>query len=205
MFLRHDYKISYMRCLFALIASLFITSVVNGQQEAWQIVPGASVGHVKLEMPANDLVSLGKPDAGDAAMMKAWRIWYGHKKDGTIDSSSVLAVFTAMRTQDTQYVKEIRVTSPRFRTDKNVGAGSAMSAIRKAYPGLHLAKVYVSKNKARRIEVYDDEKLGIAFETAGSRSRRALCSMVVVHTPGEAPGSYLDYHIGFDNLLPAKR
>lgn len=204
-FLRRSQKTSYMRCLFAVIGLLFTTSVVNAQQEAWQIVPGESVGHVKLEMPANELASLGKPDAGDAAMMKAWRIWYGHKKDGATDSSSVLAVFTAMRTQDTQYVKEIRVTSPRFRTAKNVGAGSTMSAIRKAYPGLHLAKVYVSKNKARRIEVYDDEQLGIAFETANSRSRRALCSMVVVHTPGEAPGSYLDYHIGFDNLLPAKR
>lgn len=194
-----------MRCLLAFIGLLFITPVVNAQQEAWQIMPGESIGHVKLEMPANELASLGKPDAGDAAMMKAWRIWYGRKKDGTVDSAAVLAVFTAMRTQDTQYVKEIRVTSRRFRTAEKVGAGSTMTAIKKAYPGLKLVKVYASKNKSRRIEVYDDEKLGIAFETANGRSRRALCSMVVVHTKGEAPGSYLDYHIGFDNLLPVTR
>ncbi|QJB35388.1 hypothetical protein HF324_30410 [Chitinophaga oryzae] len=193
-----------MRCLLALTGLLFITTAVSAQQEAWRIVPGESIGHVKLEMPANELASLGKPDTGDAAMMKAWRIWYGRRKDGSVDSAAVLAVFTAMRTQDTQYVKEVRVTSRRFRTAENVGAGSAMTAVRKAYPNLKLVKVYASKNRSRRIEVYDDEKLGIAFETASAR-RRAICSMVVVHTPGEAPGSYLDYHIGFDNLLPVTR
>ncbi|MBC9930678.1 hypothetical protein [Chitinophaga qingshengii] len=191
-----------MRHILTFIGLLFVTVVVKAQQEAWQIVPGKSIGQVKLEMPANELASLGKPDTGDAAMMKTWRIWYGRKKDGALDYASTLAVFTAMRTADTQYVKEIRVTSPRFRTPAGVGAGSTMTMIKKAYPGLRLQKVYVSKNKARRIEVYDDEKLGIAFETANARSRRPLCSMVVVHTPGEAPGSYLDYHIGFDNLLP---
>ncbi|SJZ98891.1 hypothetical protein SAMN04488128_102175 [Chitinophaga eiseniae] len=194
-----------MRYLFTLIGLLFIIPVVNAQQEAWKIVPGESIGQVKLEMPANELASLGKPDTGDAAMMKAWRIWYGRRKGGAVDSAAVLAVFTAMRTQDTQYVKEIRVTSRRFRTAEKVGAGSTMTAIRKAYPGLKLVKVYAAKNKSRRIEVYDDEKLGIAFETANARSRRALCSMVVVHTPGDPPGSYLDYHIGFDNLLPVAR
>ena len=100
-----------------LTALLWVTGLgAYAQEAAWLIVPGKSIGQVTLEAPAQSLAVLGKPDGGDAAMMKAWRIWYSRKKDNSMDSSRMLAVFTAMRTQDTQYVKQIRVTSPRFRT-----------------------------------------------------------------------------------------
>ncbi|RBL92558.1 hypothetical protein [Chitinophaga flava] len=194
-----------MRYLFIFIGMMLTGTTVSAQKESFLIVPGVSIGMVSINEPAPQLDVLGKPDGGDAAMMKAWRLWYGRKKDGSLDSAHVLAVFTAMRTQDTQYVKEIRVTSPEFKTAKGMGAGSTMADIRKAYPGLRLQRVYVSGNKSRRIEVYDDKKLGIAFETNQSRSRRPVCSMVVVHTPGEAAGSYLDFHAGFDSMQPQQR
>ncbi|MCW3463383.1 hypothetical protein [Chitinophaga nivalis] len=186
-----------MRLTLLLIFSL-MASAVAAQQKAWLIVPGKSVGQIQLEAPAQSLEVLGKPDAGDAAMMKAWRIWYSRRKDKTIDSAHVLAVFTAMRTQDTQYVKQIRVTSPRFRTDRKVGAGSTIAAIKKAYPAIKLVKIYESANKARRIWVYDDNAAGIAFETSNTRSSKPVCNMVVVHDPGEPAAGYLDYHVGFD-------
>ena len=145
-----------------LTALLWVTGLgAYAQEAAWLIVPGKSIGQVTLEAPAQSLAVLGKPDGGDAAMMKAWRIWYSRKKDNSMDSSRMLAVFTAMRTQDTQYVKQIRVTSPRFRTPKGVGAGSSMKTIRKAYPGVRLVKVYESANKARRIAVYEDAQQGL--------------------------------------------
>lgn len=189
-----------------LIFFLWLTGVeAYAQQAAWLIVPGKSIGQVKLETPAESLAVLGRPDGGDAAMMKAWRIWYSRKKDNSMDSSHMLAVFTAMRTQDTQYVKQIRVTSPRFRTPKGVGAGSSMKAIKKAYPDVRLVQTYESANKARRIAVYEDTKQGIAFESINSRSRRPVCSMVVVFDPGESAAGYLDFHVGFDMMNPAER
>ncbi|MBO9730587.1 MAG: hypothetical protein J7623_18235 [Chitinophaga sp.] len=191
-----------MRYLITGVLMMLLTSVGYAQKTAWLIVPGKSIGQIKLEVPAADLAVLGKPDGGDAAMMKAWRIWYSRKKDKSIDSSHMLAVFTAMRTQDTQYVKQIRVNSPRFKTAKGLGAGSSIAAIKKAYPGVQLTQTYESANKARRIAVYEDTRAGIAFETANPRSKKPVCSMVVVFDPGESAAGYLDFHTGFDLMNP---
>jgi len=191
-----------MRLLIVFLLLISGTSLVSAQQNAWLIVPGKSIGQIKLESPAQSLAVLGKPDGGDAAMMKAWRIWYSRKKDNSIDSSHMLAVFTAMRTQDTQYVKQIRVNSPKFKTSKGVGPGSTIAAIKKAYPDLQRVQTYESANKARRIVVYQDSRQGIAFETANSRSRKPVCSMVVIFDPGESAAGYLDFHAGFDLMDP---
>lgn len=174
-------------------------------QNAWLIVPGKSIGQVKLEWPRDSLSVLGKPDAGDAAMMKSWNIWYGRKGDKSVDSAHILAVFTAMRVADTQYVKQIRITSSMFKTDKNVGVGSSIATIKKAYPNLRLSKIYASANKKRRIAVYEDKQSGIAFETKNPRSRSAACTTVVVFDPGESAAALLDYHVGFDNMEPVTK
>jgi hypothetical protein len=191
-----------MRYITLIIFILLLSSVGYAQQTAWLIVPGKSIGQIKLEAPAQSLAVLGKPDGGDAAMMKAWRIWYSRKKDKSIDSSHLVAAFTAMRSADTQYVKQVRVNSPRFKTVKGVGAGSSMAAIKKAYPAIALVQTYESANKARRIAVYQDTKAGIAFETSNSRSKKPVCSMVVVFDPGESAAGYLDFHAGFDMMTP---
>ena len=194
-----------MRYMIIGLFTLLLSTVAYARQSAWRIVPGKSIGQVKLETPAQSLVVLGKPDGGDAAMMKAWRIWYSRKKDNSIDSSHMLAVFTAMRTQDTQYVKQIRVNSPRFKTVKGVGVGSPIAVIKKAYPGAQLVQTYESANGARRIAVYEDTKLGIAFESSNSRSKKPVCSMVVVFDPGESAAGYLDFHAGFDMMTPVAK
>ena len=194
-----------MRYLTIFLFALLLSSVGYAQKAAWLIVPGKSIGQIKLEAPAQSLAVLGKPDGGDAAMMKAWRIWYSRKKDNTIDSTHLLAVFTAMRTQDTQYVKQIRVNSPRFRTVNGVGAGSTIAAIKKAYPDVRLVQTYESANKARRIAVYEDTKMGVAFETLNSRGKKPVCSMVVVFDPGESAAGYLDFHVGFDMMTPVAK
>lgn len=194
-----------MRYMIIGLFMLLLSSVGYAQKAPWLIVPGKSIGQITLETPSQSLAVLGKPDGGDAAMMKAWRIWYSRKKDKGIDSSHMVAVFTAMRTQDTQYVKQIRVNSPRFKTAKGVGAGSSMAAIKKAYPGVQLVQTYESANKARRIAVYEDTKMGIAFETSNVRSKKPVCSMVVVFDPGESAAGYLDFHAGFDVMNPVEK
>ncbi|HVI43287.1 MAG TPA: hypothetical protein VM802_00390 [Chitinophaga sp.] len=193
-----------MRTVVTLLSLLILTFNLAAQDSAnaWKIIPGKSIGHITIGAPSEALRVLGMPDGGDAAMMKAWHYWFGRTRSKTIDSSHMLAVYTAMRTQDTQYVKEIRVNSPRFRTDKGVGPGSLMSEIRKAYPGLKLAKSYLSQNMQHQLDVYDDKELGIAFETANPESNNPVCVMVVVHNPGETAGTNLDFHVGYDLLIP---
>jgi hypothetical protein len=189
-----------MRLLTILLFPFLFSSVVKAQNTAWLIVPGKSIGQVKLEAPAESLQVLGTPDVSDAAMMKAWSVWYSRRKDKSIDSSHVLAVYTAMGTGDSPCVKQIRVNSPQFKTVKGIGAGSTMAAIKKAYPGIKLVKTYESDNKSRRIAVYDDNKAGIAFEISDPRSRQPVCSMVVVYDAGKDVSNYLDYHLGFDSM-----
>ena len=74
-----------MRTLILFLSILLFTLEGIAQQSAWLIVPGQRIGQIRLESPAQSLAVLGKPDGGDAAMMKAWRIWYSRKKDNSID------------------------------------------------------------------------------------------------------------------------
>ncbi|RYG42131.1 hypothetical protein EON79_19510, partial [bacterium] len=42
-----------------------------------RIVPGVSLGDVKIGATGKSLARLGRPYAGDAAMQKAWATWLG--------------------------------------------------------------------------------------------------------------------------------
>ncbi|KQR71115.1 hypothetical protein [Pedobacter sp. Leaf176] len=66
---------------------------------------------------------LGRPDDGDAAMGKAWGIWYS--KDLTSGQRNEFAIYasykdTSMRVRD---VKQIRITSPEYKTQDGFTTG----------------------------------------------------------------------------------
>lgn len=143
--------------------------------------------------------TLGPANGGDAAMGKAWGIWYSRNKaDNSLDSSRFLAIYSAVDgNEPVHHVKQVRVNTASFKTAKGVKVGSSLGSIKKAYPNVTRVAVYQDTLRHKRIELYDDVKRGIAFEVTGKK-----CSAVTVHKGGEDLNTYLQFpgYEGFNKL-----
>lgn len=145
-----------------------IVSIESGPgkiiDERFLIVPGRSVGEISL---GDDLESVGKrmgrPDAGDAAMGKAWGIWY--KTDAVTKQKSELAIYSAYRdtSMRVKEVKQIRITSNAYKTQDGFGTGRTMNDTELHFPGMEEVAAYLNENKDT-ILVYDAKPEGISFE-----------------------------------------
>ncbi|UEG53517.1 hypothetical protein LLH06_00815 [Mucilaginibacter daejeonensis] len=138
------------------------------------IVPGKSIGQTRLDEDMDQVIArLGKPDGGDAAMGKSTSVWYtGHD---TAKASTTIFASRQMGTADERArVKQIRVTSPWFKTADGIMTGADKAAIEKIYPHLEKAESPIAKD-----EVYADKAAGIAFEFDGQDK----CSAIIVMLP----------------------
>ena len=134
------------------------------------IVPGRSVGEISL---GEDMVEVGKklgrPNDGDAAMGKAWGIWYSN--DSTAGARNELAIYssyrdTSMRVKD---VKQIRITSPKFKTQDGFTTGQSESDTKLKFPGMEQISAYLNEQKDT-VTVYDARQDGIGFEFLKGKS-----------------------------------
>lgn len=151
-----------------------IASIESGPgkivDERFLIVPGRSVGEISLGGDVESVGKiLGKPDAGDAAMGKAWGIWYSN--DSTAGMRDEIAVYssykdTSMRTKD---VKQIRITSGKFKTQDGFTTGQSESDTKLKFPGMEKVSVYLNENKDT-VMVYDAIQDGIGFEFLKGKS-----------------------------------
>lgn len=124
---------------------------------------------------------LGKPDEGDAAMGKAVATWF-EQHDTT---GYALSIFTArdMGNRPEAIIKQIRVTSPAYKTEHGIGPSSALAGIQKAF-NLKEAKGYQLNQE--KIAVFADPS-GIAFEI----NKEGKCIGVVVYPKGDLhPDTY---------------
>ncbi|WP_316832006.1 hypothetical protein [Pedobacter aquatilis] len=134
------------------------------------IVPGRSIGQVAL---GEDMITvgekLGKPDAGDAAMGKAWGIWYG--KDSSSNTRNELAVYSAYRdtSMRVKEVKQIRITANQFKTKDGIGVGISEADAKLNFKAMELAATYINEKKDT-INVFDAKKDGIGFEFLKGKS-----------------------------------
>lgn len=146
------------------------------------VVPGRSLGHLRLGAEAATLASLGKGAFGDGAMQKAWGTWYGHAAPGARPSE--LDVYTAPQNNDVDHhtVQVIRATSPWFHLANGLRPGSSLAAIRAAQGALPLAATYRLADGPHHL--YDDVARGIAFETDTTASF-GCCQAVIVHQAGK--------------------
>ncbi|WP_129714970.1 hypothetical protein [Pedobacter sp. SYP-B3415] len=135
------------------------------------VVPGAAVGHLAIgaDMQAV-LQKLGKPNAGDAAMGSAWSVWY-HPDSTTSVNDDELGIFSAYADSGMvrKEIRQIRVTSPDFRTDLGIGVGSSSAELRKLYPAAKPAGRLLNKRLKDTLSVYDDAQQGIAFDVIRQR------------------------------------
>ncbi|MBE7175198.1 MAG: hypothetical protein INR69_02265 [Mucilaginibacter polytrichastri] len=164
------------------------------------IVPGKQIGETRIGETDKELFSvMKKPDAGDAAMGKAWSTWYSKPSPGDTDTTRhETNVFTVRRNgvdNDTAKVKLIRVTSPFFATKTRVSANRPMDYVQKVFPGIKKVATFPDKNG--EMSVFDDQAAGIAFEAQGE-GKTAVCRAVIVHAPGTP---LLDDFMGLHNDL----
>ncbi|HKG05879.1 MAG TPA: hypothetical protein VKB19_05440 [Pedobacter sp.] len=140
------------------------------------LLPGVSAGNIKINEDAAPVyTNMGKPDAGDAAMQKAVAIWYKNHDP----KSDATAVFSVRDTGDNPVarVKQIRTTSPEFKTGSGIGVNSALADIQEEYTVKKLAGYTDEKHKT---EIYDSSS-GIAFEIGTDLK----CKAVLIHPAGE--------------------
>ena len=152
---------------------------------AWLIIPGKSIGKTKINEDA-ELVykNLGKPDGGDAAMGKSVAIWYANH-DSTGHSTAIYTTRN-MGNSEAALIRQIRVTSPVFKTSEGLGAASDLSEIEKIF---NLKEVEKYPDSGKQYQVYDARE-GIAFEIGPNKK----CVAVIVHEAGKTiPGTYLKF------------
>jgi hypothetical protein len=140
------------------------------------LIPGKSAGKVGIGQNAEEVyASLGKADAGDAAMQKSVAIWY---KDHD-PKSYATSIYTVRDTgaNPAARIQQVRVTSPEFKTKENISVGSTLDEIQKTYQVTKLADV---TDAGAVLEMYDS-LTGIAFET----DIKGICKAIIIHKEKE--------------------
>jgi hypothetical protein len=154
-------------------------------EKDWALIPGQAAGKTLLnEDAAQAIKTLGPADGGDAAMQKSVMIWYNNH-DTTANS---IAVYTARDTGDAPLarIKQIRVTSRRFKTSEGIHTSSTLTEIKQKFE-VSLRETY--KDEGETYQVYSSKK-GIAFET----DAQGNCVAIIIFDAGKPlPGTYLKF------------
>jgi len=149
----------------------------------WLIVPGKSVGKVALNQNTDSVLStLGKPDLTDGAMGSSMLTWLG--KNG--DSTSRVSIFTQRDMggpdESISRVKQIRVTSPQFKTAEGIGTGATLTDLNSSYS-------IKAVDKYKQLKVYDDLQHGIAFDVDSLTNR---CVAISNYAPFDRKAAHIN-------------
>jgi hypothetical protein len=148
----------------------------SGNDQSLLLVPGKSAGKVNIGQNAEEVyVLFGKADAGDAAMQKSVAIWYKNHDPKSFSTS----VYTVRDTGDNPAarIKQVRVTSPEFKTKENIGVSSTLGEIQNKYSVTKLTDVI---DRGEILEMYD-HLAGIAFEV----DSKGICKAIIIHSANE--------------------
>jgi hypothetical protein len=166
------------------------------------IAPGQGIGRIFLGQKLDEVhASIGAPKLSDAAMGgRLWEIWRsgpafeGKRQNG----SEELEIYFKPEKPDLagpSVVRQIRVTSPFFRTLSGISIRSIFSEITASFPNLHLDEELTYGLNAGRsekeIEMFVDQARGIGFEFRAGASAdptaTGYCRAVHVFRPGTDP------------------
>jgi len=144
---------------------------------AFEIIPGERIGLTKLKENVETLSELGKPDFSDSAMGKSWATWIS--KD---DEKNELNIYSTYKNSEMKekVVRQIRITSPKFQTPSEISTGKSLQEAQKAFQDIKLVAKYTDQKAKNRVEIYDSQVNGIAFEFIQNE-----CAAIIVHTKGK--------------------
>jgi len=174
---------------------------VSTPDSLYEIVPGERIGRTYIGQPVAEATKdLGRPDAGDAAMGKAWGTWNGDGADSLQHQLSIYSVTNFDGGPEISRVQQVRITSPSFATRSGVETGKLLSEVRQSFPALKAVGYYPGQQQ--RVYIYDSPREGIAFDVALPDS---TVTAITVHKPGEqAPTPYVGLHQGMVLLNAAQ-
>lgn len=152
------------------------------------IIPGKRIGHININASADSLITeLRKPrfrDAAMGAMLLIWNAWYKHH---AYETATYSHRNMGNENDAVSYIKQIRTSSPRFKTADRLGAGSAMADVMKLYK---LKKYPLPGKGSKNSALYDDSAAGIGFEADSA----GKCVAVLVHMPGDTSVIHINMH-----------
>lgn len=173
------------------IADTVFNTIISAEEKqviaAALIVPGKSIGHITLRENADSVYkALGKPDSGDAAMGKSLSTWYANHNPTGYQTQIFCSRYMGSPAENTSRVKQIRVTSPFFKTKEGIGTGAVLAQVQAKFKVIKTASY---SNKKPPYDIYDS-KNGIAFEISDKK-----CTAVIIYLPGDRGGiNYLPFH-----------
>jgi len=149
------------------------TYIINKETNSYKLIePGKAVGHIVLFGDAGKLTAeWGEADKKITAGNIDVSTWYD-EHDSTGHSLTVYTgELTSKRHSMDNVVKQIRVTSPKYKTINDVHTGMTLAELKTIYQ--LMPRPWAGK------KLYDDVRAGIAFEFDGQNK----CIAIVVHAP----------------------
>jgi hypothetical protein len=197
---------SFVRCVAALLIWFIANSSwsLSGQGERGPdtILPGVGIGHVILGQNQGDIhASLGDPKlSAGGTNGRIWEIWrsgvaFDGKRQNGLEELEVYFAHDPSNPQVGSIVRQIRVTSPFFKTTSGISIRSTFAEIISAFPNLHRDEVLTdAQNEGRsekEFEILVDMTRGIAFEfrngATADPNAGGYCAAIHVFRPGTEP------------------
>jgi hypothetical protein len=166
------------------------------------IAPGAGIGQVRIGEHLDDVHrALGTPKLGDAAMggrlLEVWRsgpAFEGRRQNG-VEQLEIYFRREGADLSGQPVVRQIRVTSPFFRTLSGISVKSSFGQVSREFPNLSNDEVLTGalngERSEKEIEMFVDRPRGIAFEfrtgAAADPDSRGYCRAIHVFAPNTAP------------------
>jgi hypothetical protein len=166
------------------------------------IAPGIGIGQVRIGEHLDDVHrALGTPKLSDAAMggklLEVWRsgpAFEGRRQNGV----EQLQIYFRREGADLSgplVVRQIRVTSPFFRTLSGISVRSSFAQVSGEFPRLsndeELTGALNGERSEKEIEMFVDRARGIAFEfragAAADPDARGYCRAIHVFAPNTNP------------------
>lgn len=192
---------------FETVAAVFLTMGIGsalgqGTGTAATIIPGEGIGRVFLGQKLDEVhASIGAPKLSDAAMGgRLWEVWRsgpafeGKRQNGFEE----LEIYYTREQKDLggpSVVRQIRVTSPFFRTTSGISLRNSFSEIIAVFPNLRtdeeLTYALNGEQNEKEFEMFVDKTRGIAFEFRNGASADpavpGYCRAIHVFRPGSDP------------------